>query len=176
MPTQVDDIQALITDIKTNTKNTADYTLATSNNTLALLFACQSGFTNLANGMQIQISLQQQTNSLLFINDKQNQLIICWLKNIAEELCKMLNLNKDQVELQSEMSEALTNINSIIKMIHSKEALEIIQLNNLQKQIEKCCPPEKSEREPCFKPCDKSPDPDYKELEIHWEPIKFDIG
>lgn len=173
MPTQEDDIQALLEDIKTNTKNTKDNTLATANSTALLVLTCQTGFTNLAAGIAVQITLQKQANDLLSVNDKQNQIIICWLKNIAEELCKILYLTKDEVELQTGIRNTLGHMDNILELVHAREAMEVMKTDSIEHQMEECCPQEKPKPEPCYKECETPRLPEYKPIDVSWKPVHF---
>lgn len=176
MPTIEDDIKALLTTIDANTAATQQNTLTTANNTALLLLTSQAGFTNLADGMAVQILLQQQNNQLLYLNDKQNQAIICWLNIIASELCKLLHLTKDEVELQTEINNTLSHMNKIIELVHAREAMEVMKTDAIEQRLEECCPHVKPTPEPCYEECETPRPPDYKPIETNWKPIHFQNG
>ena len=173
MPTQEDDIEALLTQIKDNSVISNQNTLSTANNTALLLLTCQSGFQNLAAGMAVQIQLQQQANKLLYTNDQQNAVIICWLKNIAQELCKILNLTHDEVELQTEIKTSLSHVDHILELVHAREAMEVMKTDAIEQRMEECCPHEKPEPVPCYKECETPRPMEYKPVEVDWKPVHF---
>jgi len=167
------DVKAILIDVRSHTSDTKVNTAATAANVAQLNTTCQTGFANLAAGMAIQISLLNQANQMLFVNEKQNETIICWLKNIANVLCDIKYNTKSEVELQKIIARILDHLDKIFELVHSREAMEVLKHDELQGKIEVCCPPEKPKREPCFKECDAPHVPDYKPRDDKWEPVKY---
>ncbi len=184
MPSLADvanDIKALLNDIKSsslatknNTATIATNTAQTAANVMILNATSQAGFSNIANGIAVEIALQHQTNDLLNVNNKQNDVIICWLKNIANVLCNIKHNTDRSVELETEINITLEHIDNIIELVNSEQAMEVLKHDELQKQIEKCCPPPRIDPKPCFDGCEAPKYPDYNPIDTKWTPIKFD--
>lgn len=168
------DIKVILQDIKTFSQATANNTQATANNVLLVNSTNQTGFTNVAQGIGIMINNQVQTNILLDINNKQNETIICWLKNIADLLCRILHRANTQVTLQKEIRSALSNINMIIELVNAREAVEVQKRIELNKKIEVCCPPKEIPEEQCYDECAAPKHEPYKPGSIDWKPVKYD--
>jgi len=177
MPSLADvanDIKALLDDIKSNTLATKNNTAQTAANVMILNSTSQAGFSNLANGIAVEIALQHQTNDLLNINNEQNEVIICWLKNVANVLCNIKNNTDKSVALETEIKTTIVHLDKISELLNSEQAMEVLKHNELQKQIEKCCPPLVIEPKPCFDDCKLPKFSDYKPIDTKWTPIKFD--
>ena len=174
------DIEARLDDIKTNT-------LGTSNNTGTIIgqltqldfkvgqinHTAQLGFTNLAQGLAVLIRLGIQNNDLLASNDKQNQTIICWLDHIAHVLCDIKHNTDTEVKLQKEMSATLSHLDDILELVHAREALEVLNQQELEKRLEECCPKEEPAPQPCFENCESPRLPDYQPVKPDWQPIHY---
>src|SRR5436853_1852233 len=95
------EIKSILEDERTNTTAIKGHTNATKNDTAAIKtntdtiiarlgqidIDLKAGFTNLSQGLQVLIALGIQANQLSADNNRQNDTIICWLKNIANVLC-----------------------------------------------------------------------------------------
>lgn len=173
MPTIEQDIKDLLTSIDGNISSIQQSSQTTANNSGFQLLISQTGFSNIAAGIATQINLQQQTNQLLSINNSQNHAMLCWLKTIATELCRLIHLNEEQNEMIDCLKERLEHLDKIFEMVYSKEALDIARLEQLELQINKCCPPKEVEPEPCYKDCESPRPPDYKPIEVTWKPVVF---
>lgn len=172
------DIKNLLSDINANTQQTAAIAgnikndtadiktkLDTINNTL------NSGFANLALGLFAIFEAEKQTNSLLLINDEENRTIICWLKAIADLLCRELRKTDEEVELQTEIRDAVKMEEKILELVHSRETLEAERLNELDEEIKKCCPPKEEPPEFCYDECKLAETPVYKPQGQDWHPL-----
>lgn len=184
MPSLADvanDIKALLTDIKSSADATKNNTAAivtntaqTANNVMVLNATSQAGFSNIANGIAVEIMLQHQTNDLLHVNNQQNEVIICWLKNIAKVLCDIKHNTDASVKLVKEINLTLIHIDKITELVHAAQAMEVLKHKELQDKIEVCCPPKHPEPGPCFEACESPHYPPYKPVDIKWSPIKYD--
>ena len=174
------DIEARLDDIKSYTVGTRDNT-ATIINQLTQLdihvgqvnSTAQLGFTNLAQGLGVLIQLGTQTNDLLASNDKQNQTIICWLDHIAHVLCDIKHNTDTEVKLQKEMSVTLSHMDDILELVHSREAMEVMNQQEIEKRLEECCAKEEPEPRPCFDNCASPVLPDYHPVRSDWKPIHY---
>ncbi len=127
----------------------------------------KTGFSNLAQGLQILIQLGLQANALSEENNAQNRTIICWLSNIANTLCDIKHDSDKQVRLQTDIATTLHHVDDMAELVHAREALEVAKRQELEKKVEKCCPPPIEPLRPCFEPC-VAPNP------IRFDPVKFD--
>lgn len=174
------DIEGRLDDIKSYTLGTRDNT-ATIINQLSQLetkvdqvnSTAQLGFTNLAQGLAVLIQLGTQNNDLLESNDKQNQTIICWLDHIAHILCDIKHNTDIEVRLEKEMSTTLEHVDDILELVHAREAMEVMNQEEIEKRLEECCPKEEPAPRPCFENCASPALPDYHPVKSDWLPIHF---
>ncbi len=174
------DVKAQLEDLKTNTLQTSNNT-GTIINQLSQLDikvgqvnnTAQLGFTNLAQGLAVLIQLQIQNNDLLASNDKQNQTIICWLDHVAHVLCDIKHNTDAEVSLQKHISATLSNVDDILELVHAREAMEVMNQNELKKRLEECCPKVEPAPQPCFENCESPRLPDYNPVKPDWTPIHY---
>ncbi len=176
------DIEARLDDIKTNTLGTSNNTGTITGQLTQLDFktgqinlTAQLGFTNLAQGLAVLIQLGIQNNDLLASNDKQNQTIICWLDHVAHVLCDIKHNTDSEVKLQKEMSATLSHLDDILELVHAREALEVLNQQELEKRLEECCPKEVPAPQPCFENCESPRLLDYHPVKPDWQPIHYTI-
>lgn len=81
------------------------------------------------------------TNSALVHQIKQNDTIICLLKQIADHTCRLLNESHTQTGLQAGMATDLDSLEALYALTHAEAALVRQREEALRKQIEACCPP-----------------------------------
>jgi soluble cytochrome b562 len=185
--TIANEVKAIVIDIRTDTgvikTNTttikADAT-AIKNNTNTIITqlnqinaTAQSGFSNLAQGINLLIQLQAQNNDLLAANNEQNKTIICELSNIADVLCDIKRNTDKEVKLQTGISRTLTHIDDIFELANGNEAIEVANRYALEAKIAKCCPDKEEPPQPCFEECKPPKTPDYKPIKTDWKPIDF---
>ncbi len=163
--------------IQGNTANTDTDVLQVKGDTGALnlkmnnlITATQAGFFNLSQGMANMIGQQFATNQQLKFQSAQNEIIICWLKIIANLLCDIKRQLEDSAAVQEKVAEALVLLEEIMELVHGPEAVAVHAHHKLEDYILKCCPPKRPEPKPCFEPCKEPsrppdvPNPDYKPL------------
>lgn len=186
--------KALLEDIKTNTNTIKGHTNSIKNDTTTIKndtatiktnttviinelnqidTDLKNGFTNLAQGMQVLISLGIQANQLLAENNEQNRTMICWLTNIANTLCDVKHDTAKEVVLQKDLSATLHHIDDIGELVNSREAMDVANNYELEAKIDKCCPPEEEPVLPCFVPCLLPKPVDYKPIRPDWSPVKY---
>lgn len=158
----VNEIQTILAQVEVNTNATAQQTGkvredadAIKTSVAALLSTTEDGFTNLSQGLATIVDREDETNSLLSINDAQNKVIICWLSTIAEMACQQLHRLDRQIELQESIERSAHRTLQITELVHAREALEVKRQHELIERIEDCCPPKRPEPKPCFKPCEE---------------------
>jgi len=181
------EVKALLEDVKTNTiaintdtdaiKNDTSAIKADTNTIINQLNGLdadmKSGFTNLAQGLQILIALGMQMSQLLAENNDQNRTIICWLTNIANTLCDVKHNTDHEVALQTSICATLHHMDDIGELVNAREAMEVAKLCKIEDRMNKCCPPKTEPVPPCFEPC-ASPRPvRFEPVKIDWTPIKY---
>jgi hypothetical protein len=166
--------RALLEKIDANTAATKNNTASTDNHVVQLINVSQNGFTNLSQGIALQIIIQKQANELLLHNVKQNETIICWLKTIAEELCEIYRNTKEEVNLQNNINYTLTHLNRILELVHSKETLEILSRETIEAKMEKCCPEKPEVEKPCFTECRNPEALKVGQVDSKWKPLTSD--
>ena len=176
----LEDIKTIDNTIKGNTNTIKTDTTAIKNNTATIIGQINQvdtdlklGFTNLAQGLQVLINIGLQSNQLLSENNKQNETIICWLNNIANTLCDVKHNTDKEVKLQTEISKTLTHLDDVNKLVNSREAMEVANLYELERKVERCCPPPEEPVRPCFEKC-ASPKPTrFDPIKPDWKPVDF---
>lgn len=176
----VADIKSDTADIKTNTNSLKNDAAAIKNNTATIINQLnqldtdvKTGFTNLAQAMQILIALGMQANQLLADNNKQNDTIICWLTNIANTLCDIKRNTDKEVALQTDLSATLHHIDDITELVNGHEAVEVANRNELKQRLDECCPPKTEPVRPCFEPCTSPKTTGFVPIKIDWKPVAF---
>jgi hypothetical protein len=127
----------------------------------------KNGFVNLAQGLQVLIALGMQATQLLAENNEQNRTIICWLRNTANTLCDIKHNTDKEVALQTNLAATLHHVDDIGQLVHSREAMDVANHDELEERMNKCCPRKEEPVRPCFDQC-VAPNP------MRWEPIKTD--
>jgi len=112
-----------------------------------------TGFVNLSNGIFAMTQLQQYTNSLLLYNNEQNNVIMCTLRQISQNICALLNEAHTQTEYQESMKETLHKLNRLYEFAHPDAQLNIRNIDEIEKKISKCCPEKKPEPICRLEPC-----------------------
>ncbi len=172
------DIQNKLAAIQVNTGNTEANVLLVKADTAAMVIKLgqlitvnQNGFFNLSQGLAEIIKQEFAANQQLRFNNQQNEIIICWLKTIANVLCDILHRLDASYETEQKIATCLCILKEIQELVHGNEAMEALKHRELKQQIEQCCPPPKPEPKPCFTPCrelpepPRVPDPGYKPLD-----------
>jgi phosphate starvation-inducible protein PhoH len=165
--------KALLEKIDVNTKETKTNTASTDNHVVQLIGVSQTGFSNLSQGMAVQIALQKQTNDLLDLNARQNETIVCWLKNMAEELCTIARNTTKEVELQKQLNGTLSHLDKILELVYAREAIEVLKRTEIEQRLGKCCPEKEEPLVPCYKECELPKYVPPRPLDIKWKPLEI---
>lgn len=179
----VEDIRTDTGVIKTSTSSIKTDATAIKNNTATIITQvnqldndAKTGFTNLAQGLNLLVQLQAQNNELLAANNEQNKAIICWLTNIANVLCEIKRDTDVEVKLQTDISETLHHIDDISELANSREAIEVANRYALEDRMDECCPEKEPPVRPCFEECKPARVPDFKPIKTDWKPVQFPAG
>jgi len=97
--------------------------------------------TVMENNTSQLVAIGTFTNSALVHQIKQNDTIICLLKQIADHTCRLLNESHTQTGLQAGMATDLDSLEALYAITHAEAALVRQREEALRKQIEACCPP-----------------------------------
>lgn len=98
--------------------------------------------TLMGNGFNQLVTLQSYANEALFQNTQQNDTIICLLRQISENTCKLVNESHQQTGLQATIAEDASTLADLYQVTHPEAALVRSRELALKAQIEECCPPE----------------------------------
>ncbi len=116
-----------------------------SNIRLDTLIAATNGVhaavDNAAGKMDQSIGIELTIRDALIHQIKQNETIICLLKQIADSTCQSLNEEHLQTGLQTTMRDNTTTLADLYSVTHAEAALIRERELALKKQIEACCPP-----------------------------------
>lgn len=167
------DVLARLDDIKSNTDTTKTNTTAIKNELNQLDADVRNGFTNLAQGVQVLVTLGMQQNQLLEENNKQNETIICWLTNIANILCDVKHNTDKEVTLQTDISHTLHHIDDIGELVNAREAVEVSSRYAIEKRMDECCPPKDEPPTPCFEKCESPRHVPFDPVKTDWKPVKY---
>lgn len=115
-----------------------------------------------------QIAIETVIRDAVIHQIKQNETIICLLRQIADSTCRSLNEEHVQTGLQTTILENTTTLADLYSVTHAEAALVRDRELALKKQIEACCPPRVPE--PACQPS-KCPEPGRFEVpDIRKEP------
>lgn len=106
-------------------------------------------------GINQLVILGTYTNEALFHNAQQNDTMICLLEQISNNTCGLLNESVVQTRLQTAMKANTQLLADLYAATHAEAALERQRLEQLQSQIEQCCPPTPLPPACTDKPCPK---------------------
>jgi len=112
-----------------------------------------SGFTATVNGLKVIAAINVESVKLQYHQTQQNDAIICYLEQIGRQACEMLNLMAMQTQVLQQMKEDLGTLRYIGESASPDAVLDKRRYDELQRQLEQCCPPRVGEP-PCrFSPC-----------------------
>jgi hypothetical protein len=180
MPSLADvanDLKGLLGDIEKNTDK-SNTEIATLNAEVSgLVTVDQIGFANLSSGVAVLIDRVEEANHLLDEDRRQNETIICWLTNIASVACEQLRAQLAQVALQRSMDAHLRRLESIERLVHAREYVEVLENEATNARIDECCPPHTPDPKPCFEPCTSPRFTPFRHSDVAFTPLpQPDIG
>ena len=130
-----------------------------------------NGLVNLSQGFSALLGQQHFTNAALVAEIAQQKTMICELEQIASQTCQLLTESHIQTGLQRNIAHDTSRLLDITRTAHPEAELELVRLDKLREQIEKCCPPSEEtplcKHEPCKVPTDFHQEPppiDYKPI------------
>lgn len=130
----------------------------------------------LTTGFGQLVVLGQYNNEALSQNAKQNDSALCILEHISEKTCELLNQSVVQTRMQTNMDEGVSALADMYAAGHADAARERERLQELQQQIEKCCPPAQPEAACKYAPCPAPPHlgdpPEIGRDQIHQDEIE----
>jgi hypothetical protein len=109
-------------------------------------------------GFSQLITLETYTNQALYVNDEQNDTMICILEHISKNTCELLNEAHTQTGLQKDIKHNTTKLADLYADTHPAAALARHRLEELHEEIEECCPPEPPPPPCSYEPCPKPPE------------------
>lgn len=87
------------------------------------------------------IAVGNATNGALVHQIKQLDTVICLLKQIADNTCRLVNESHTQTGLQSAIEVDTDTLASLFAVSHAEAALVLQREQALKAQVEACCPP-----------------------------------
>ncbi len=102
------------------------------------------------------IAIGNVTNGALVHQIKQLDTVICLLKQIADNTCRLVNESHKQTGLQTAIASDTDTLSSLYALSHAEAALVLQREQALKAQVEACCPP-KPETPACLP--QKCPEP-----------------
>ena len=131
-------------------------------NILAAEQAVRDAVEDVDQSVDALVGLQQFANGAAVHQIKQLDTVICLLRQIADNTCRLLNESHTQTRHQASIASDADTLAALYSVTHAEAALIREREEALRRQIEACCPP----RQPDV-PCKPSPCPD---------PGPFDTG
>jgi hypothetical protein len=113
----------------------------------------QEGFASLSTGLFAIWELQKVANSLLDHQTRQNDTIICLLKNSNELLCGITRKLTRQLDMSEGLLTSVRRLEGIAERSEAEAAGDFDRMAEMQKSLLQCCPPEPVEAEPCPEDC-----------------------
>lgn len=114
------------------------------------------GFAAALNGLNTIAKIDIEAVKLLFHLTQQADTMICVLEHISKNTCEILTQATIQTQLQTRLRDNADVLRDIAEFAHPDAVLERQRLAELDKKIERCCPPEQPrpacKYEPCLSP------------------------
>ena len=171
------DLKGLLGDIEKNTDKTNTEIATLNAEVTGLITLDQIGFVNLSSGVAVLIDRVEESNYLLDENRRQNETIICWLTNIANVACEQLRAQVGPVALQRSMDAHLRRLESIERLVHAREYVEVLESEATNARIDECCPPHTPDPKPCFEACTSPRFTPFTHSDVTFTPLPHpDIG
>lgn len=115
-----------------------------------------TGFAKLSEGLDVLIDQAEYNNKATEHHLQQTDTIICLLDKSARSLCEIWTLVAIQTKALKAIQEDTGTVRAILETVHPDAYLELERHRELQRDIERCCPPKKDpparEFEPCLTP------------------------
>ncbi len=177
---RLDDIKSNLDTIKSSTSAMEGdvgaikiITAATVSQIVQLDTDLKTGFSNVAQGLQVLIALGIQQGQLLEENNRQNDTTVCWLTNIANTLCDVKYNTDKEVQLQTDLSHLLHHIDDMAELAYAREAIEVAKRYELEHRMDECHPPEQEPPQPCFEACQSPTRVRFDPVKTDWQPVRY---
>ena len=119
------------------------------------LQSIDGGIKSINNGINDLKDLHQYTNYALYHLSLQNDSSLCILEKISKAVCLILNEEHQQTKLQTSTDANVAELLDLYRFEHANAVVEIESRKQLNKKIEKCCPPPKDVPICNYTQCDK---------------------
>jgi hypothetical protein len=130
----------------------------------------EAGISQLSNGLFAIWELQKVINSILDFQSKQNDTIICLIKNTNDLLCGITRKLTRQIALSEQLVKSVKRVEGIAERSEPAAAGDYDRLAALGEQIRECCPPEEPTPEPCSEDCPVARPAPYRPKGQDWNP------
>jgi hypothetical protein len=161
-------------EIKAHTQTTSQHAATIAGETLQIKNRLDDGFAFLGQGLYALLEAQREANAHLATQVDQNSVIICWLAQAADLLCRQLRVLEADLAVHEDVLVALRTLEAVVGLVHARELVEHQRKLELEAKIEQCCPPRPITEPPCAEPC-REPnvttyDPQGQDWDGQWRP------
>jgi len=112
-----------------------------------------AGFAATTNLLNILATIDVEVVKLLFHLTQQADTMICALEHISKNTCGILTQTTIQTQLQERIADDVSTLRAIAEYAEPQAALDHERHIELEKKIERCCPPERPRPACDYKPC-----------------------
>lgn len=116
------------------------------------------GFAQTVNALNTIALINIEAVKLLYHQTEQAETMICALEQISKNTCEILTQVTIQTRVQKALRDDVDALRYITESAHPEAVLERERHEELQAEIERCCPPERPEPACKYKPCER-PEP-----------------
>lgn len=155
-------INNTLTQINLNTQDTANTLGLVKGDTAdiksrmdTLIGVNQAGFEQLGQGMFLMLEQLRLANSLLAGQVRQQDAMLCWFANLADLLCRILQRENSQVELQTLMEADVDKLRKLFEIAYPAASGEVDRFAELDAKLRACCGPRGEPQEPCPPACER---------------------
>lgn len=157
--------------VKTAVDQVATISTETNNKLDSVINTLNAGFVSISQGQQALITLATYANEALAHHSEQFETMICNLEKISAQTCGILNEAHIQTGLQASIEESAKESSELLKSAHPDAALDLQRHQELQKQVEECCPPPEPEPACKYRPCD-APEAIAEPPKVDFSPLR----
>jgi hypothetical protein len=115
----------------------------------------KAGFAATVNALNAIAQIDIEAVKLLFHLTQQADTMICALENISRNTCGILTQVTLQTQLETRIRDDVSALRDIAESANPGAALERQRLAALRAEIERCCPPPKTEPACVYEPCER---------------------
>lgn len=145
--------------------------LATANATLDRIDSdLNAGVAALASGLLAIWETQKATNSILEFQSRQNEAIMCLLRDANELLCGITRKLTREVDLSEQTLASSRRIEGIAERTEAAAAADYDRHLEMKQDLAACCPPPETPMEPCPEGCESPRGKTYQPKGQDWRP------